>query len=584
MFKPLFLILYFCGLFILSSNAQNSFELKVELSDSINDNKSLQKLISSKKKFLGEADKNKQIQNLLFAFYDKGYLSATVDSIIQDSLQATCYMTAGKTYKWAKLSAGNVNEGILSIAGFREKVYFNQPLHFNEVEKLSQKLLGWCENNGYPFASFKLDSIKFSTEDAIEASLNLQKNKLIHLDSIVIKGNARINPVYFYNYIGLKPGDIYDESKVRKLTARIKELPFLKESKSFEIIFSESISKLIFFLEDAQASQFDGILGILPDDETPGKILLTGDLQLKLLNSFGSGELIDINWRKLQEETQDLKAQFVYPFLFSTPFGIDTRLDLYKKDTTFMNINSNLGIQYILNGGNYFKVFMITKKSIMLSDYGLEFLSQLPPYADVKTVLYGIGYKNEQLDYRLNPRKGHRFLVNGAVGNRRIGVNPKIREELYENLVLKTIQYDLNLAVDYFIPLTKRSTLKLSNSSAYLISPSVFENELYRIGGLRTLRGFDEESIFASSFSLLTIEARYLLEQNSYAHIFWNGAWYENNTMNKFVTDTPWGFGAGMSFETKAGIFSLSYALGKQFNQAFELRTGKIHFGLVNYF
>lgn len=249
-----------------------------------------------------------------------------------------------------------------------------------------------------------------------------------------------------------------------------------------------------------------------------------------------------------------------------------------------MNVNSILGFQYILNGGNYFKVFMNTKNSVILSDYGLEFLSQLPPFSDVKTVLYGIGYKNEQLDYRLNPRKGYRFMINGATGNRKVLKHPKINEELYENIELKTVQYDLNLAIDYFIPLTKRSTLKLSNSSAYLISPSTFENELYRIGGLKTLRGFDEESIFASSFSLFTIEARYLLEQNSYAHIFWNGAWYENNTMNKFVTDTPWGFGAGMSFETKAGIFSLSYALGKQFNQNFELRTGKIHFGIVNHF
>lgn len=583
MLKLPYLILFICGIFILPLKAQVAYELKIESSDSISD-KSLQKLIDSKKKFSSEPERNKQVQSLLFSFYDKGYLAASIDSVSKDSLLLHCYITPGEIYKWAKLSSGNISEGMLSIAGFREKIFFGQPLHFKEIEKLSRKILEWHENNGYPFASFKLDSIQFSSEYAIEASLNLQKNKEIHLDSIVIRGNAKINPVYFYNYIGIKPGDLYDESKVKKLTARIKELPFLKETRSFEIIFSESISKLIFFLENNQASQFDGILGVLPDNEIPGKVLLTGDLQLKLLNSFGSGELIDINWRKLQEETQDLKAHFVYPFLFSTPFGIDTRLDIYKKDTTFMNVNSILGLQYILSGGNYFKVFMNTKNSIMLSDYGLEFLSQLPPYADVKTVLYGIGYKNEQLDYRLNPRKGYYFIINGAAGNRRVLKNPKINEELYENIELKTVQYDLSLAIDYFIPLTKRSTVKLSNSTAYLISPSAFENELYRIGGLRTLRGFDEESIFASSYSLFTMEARYLLEQNSYAHIFWNGAWYENNTMNKFVTDTPWGFGAGMSFETKAGIFSLSYALGKQFNQDFQFRTGKIHFGIVNYF
>ena len=75
-----------------------------------------------------------------------------------------------------------------------------------------------------------------------------------------------------------------------------------------------------------------------------------------------------------------------------------------------------------------------------------------------------------------------------------------------------------------------------------------------------------------------------ILEQNSYLYVFGDGAWYENNNVSQYVKDTPYGFGAGISFETKAGIFSISYALGKQFNNPIQLRSGKIHFGIVNYF
>jgi len=98
------------------------------------------------------------------------------------------------------------------------------------------------------------------------------------------------------------------------------------------------------------------------------------------------------------------------------------------------------------------------------------------------------------------------------------------------------------------------------------------------------LRGFDEESIYASSFSILTLEYRFILEQNSYLYVFGDGAWYENNEVSRYIQDTPFGFGAGISFETKAGIFSINYALGKQFSNPIELRSGKIHFGIVNYF
>ena len=50
------------------------------------------------------------------------------------------------------------------------------------------------------------------------------------------------------------------------------------------------------------------------------------------------------------------------------------------------------------------------------------------------------------------------------------------------------------------------------------------------------------------------------------------------------VKHTPFGFGLGISFETKAGIFSLNYALGYQENELAPLRAAKIHFGFVNFF
>ena len=63
-----------------------------------------------------------------------------------------------------------------------------------------------------------------------------------------------------------------------------------------------------------------------------------------------------------------------------------------------------------------------------------------------------------------------------------------------------------------------------------------------------------------------------------------DGAWYENASVNTYFNDMPYSFGAGISFETKAGIFSLNYALGKQFSNPIDLRSGKIHFGIVNQF
>lgn len=547
------------------------------------DNPQILKTINYKKSFLTNTEREKELQKVLFTCYDNSYLTAQFDSIITDSTNKTAYLNFGKPYKLAFLKNGNVDEGVLSEIGFREKLYNNKPFSFKEIKRVQEKLIVYYENNGFPFASVKLDSIEIQDE-TISAKLFLTKNQEQKIDSIEIIGNAKISPTYIYNYLGIKPKSNYNESQLKKINTRISELAFVRITKPPTVSFSEKQNTLTLSLDKKRASQFDGILGVLPDNKT-GKILFTGDVRLKLQNGLGRGELIDLNWRKLQTQTQDLKLRLTYPFIFKSPFGIDYNMKLYKRDTTFLDINQNIGVQYILIGGNYFKVFYNNKNSTLLNTKGLENIQSLPPYADVQVNMYGLGLKYEKLDYRLNPRKGFYILFNASAGIKKIKQNSKINPAVYQNLNLHSTQYIGDFEGGFFIPFANRNTIKIGNQTGFVNGENTFQNELLRIGGLKSLRGFDEESIFVSSYSILTLEYRFLLEQNSYIFIFADQAFYEKNQVgNLYVKDNPLGFGAGISFETKAGIFSINYALGRQFDNPFQLRSGKIHFGLVNYF
>lgn len=571
---------FFLTLPILSfhSFAQVNYTLSVS---SINDTPLL-KNITYKKTFLSKTEREKELQTILFTCFGNAYLTATYDSLISDSLSLKAYLNFGAQYKWATLKKGNVDEGVLSEIGFREKLYTNKPVSFKDVKRVQESLITYYENNGYPFASVRLDSIVINKE-SIGAQLKITKNTLQKIDSVVIKGNAKIEPVYMYNYLGIKPGSLYNESQLKKVNTRIAELSFVRAKKPSEVLFTNKINKLIIYLEKKRDSRFDGIIGILPDNKT-GKILFTGDVRLKLQNGLGRGELIDLNWRSLQKQTQDLKLRLVYPFVIRSPFGIDYNFKLYKKDTTFLDVNQNIGVQYLLTGGNYFKLFYTNKTSTLLSTKGFEYVTTLPNYADVHNNMYGIGFKYEKLDYRLNPRKGYSVTSNASAGTKNIKKNAKLNPVVYEKLKLCSTQYNADFEGSLFIPFKDRSTFKIGLLSACLIGESTFQNELLRIGGLKTLRGFDEESIYASAFSILTLEYHFILEQNSYLYFFGDGAYYENTNVNQFVHDTPVGFGAGISFETKAGVFSINYALGRQFDNPIQLKSGKIHFGIINYF
>lgn len=536
-----------------------------------------------KKEFVVKNNRDNELLKILKSCYESGYISAGFDSLVSDSNNLTAYINAGEKYNLVVLKAGNVDEEILNIINYKEKLYSNRTFKYAEVYKLHEKIIQYCENNGYPFASVKFDSIIIDS-NTVEASIFLEKGNQITIDSILIKGDSKITNRYIYNFINMKPGELYNELRVKQIETKLKELQFVRKIKPTSIVFTEEKANIYLYLNKKKASQFDGFIGFLPNNNTTGKLMVNGDVHLKLLNSFDYGELIDINWRKLEKNTQDLKFNFVYPYLFNTPFGLDYKFKLFKKDTSYLTINNNLGVQFLFGGNNYLKIFTNNYKSSLLSTTSYENATVLPNFADISTTLFGLEYNLIKLDYLYNPRKGFKTNLSAAAGNKKITKNDKVNQSLYDSLKLKTTQYQFECEAGIFIPILKRSTFLINNKSAYIANSNLFENELYRIGGLKDLRGFDEESISASLFSIFLLEYRYLFEENSYINIFCNAAYYEQNTTTKYIVDRPFGFGAGLSFQTKAGIFSINYALGKQFGNPIEFKSGKIHFGIVNYF
>lgn len=558
----------------LQSSAQIVYRLQVINTDSA----SVFKKISYKKQFNSVDFINKETNKIYMSLINEGYISASVDSVKKDSLNYKAYISAGKKYKWVYLKYSKKDQAIVSKLGYGERFFSNRPFKFPELSRFMEKIITYYENNGYPFASAKLDSLQIDNSE-IKAKLVIEKNIFIKLDSLVTEGTGKVSQKFLLRYLGIKNGMPYNSEVFSGVSKKIKQLPFVTEKKPPIIQLTDKQNKLFLFLEKKNASQFDGIVGILPGEN--GKTIFTGDLKIKLVNTIlKTGETFDINWRRLQTQTQDLKATVIYPYIGGLPVGADYNIKIYKKDSTFLDVNNALGLNYYFSGLNYMKVFYKLRNANLISTSGLANITVLPEYADVTTKAYGLGFFIEKLDYRFNPRKGFGINIQGSVGSREIKKNPKINDVAYSSLALKTSQYQTEGTVVGYINVVKNHVIKISSQFGSVFGNTIYKNELFRIGGLRTLRGFDEESIYASTYVIPTIEYRFLFEKNSNLFVFGEGAWYENNNVSGFTTDTPISVGAGINFETKAGIFNLSYAIGKQFNNTFDLRIGKIHAGL----
>jgi len=120
---------------------------------------------------------------------------------------------------------------------------------------------------------------------------------------------------------------------------------------------------------------------------------------------------------------------------------------------------------------------------------------------------------------------------------------------------------------------------------AYILSDEpIYLNEQHRIGGNSLLRGFDEEFIFATHYTIGTLEYRLLIGQNSYLYTFLDYARVEDVTVEKRDRFNPYGFGAGITFETRAGLFGVSLAYGTRQGEPVDFGAPKVHFGYVSLF
>ncbi len=525
----------------------------------------------------------KALRRSLELFFYEGYLEARLDSISKKDSLFAAWWYLGPRYEWADLKVDPVDEYVFAAAGVRDRLFRKKAFSPASYAGVTGRLLNWCADNGYPFALVRLDSV-ITSAARMNARFVLEKGEPVFLDSALVKGNAKVSAAYLYNYLGIKPGSLFNASVLRKVSVRIREIPFLTEARPFELEYYPGKARPVLFLQSKKASQFNGVIGVQPDNINPGKVFITGDIRLRLLNVFGQAELLDVNWSNPLPSSQDLKVKFSYPFLFSLPLGVEGDLMLFKKDSTFLELNRQLGFRYFMAGNNSFRLFLGRKTSSLISTKGYENSTTLPPFADVAANIFGLGLQFQQLDYRLNPRRGIALDFNAGAGVRVIEKNARINKEVYDSLDLRTTQYKAEGIADVYFPLFNRAVLNLGATGAWVLSEDLFSNELYRFGGLRSLRGFDEASLSASSYLIGKAEYRFILEQNSYLLIFYNQAWYENRSKTTVAEDTPYGFGAGITFDTKLGIFSFTYALGSQQGNPIEFRAAKIHFGLVNYF
>ncbi|WP_230080277.1 POTRA domain-containing protein [Winogradskyella marina] len=433
-------------------------------------------------------------------------------------------------------------------------------LHINELESNLENLNSKIAEQGDPFSTLQLINISKLNSELLSANLKVVANQKRRIDKILIKGYEQFPKSYLKHFLKLKTGKSFNLNAIKEKVELLNELRFASKIKAPEVLFTQDSTTLYIYVEKTRTNNFDGFLGFGTNENT-NKIEFDGYLDLRLINNLNYGETLNLFYKSDEIDQQTFNVDADLPYLFGSPIGFQVGLNIFRKDSTFLNAKQYAKINYQVNAQHKVGVGITSTTSTNLLENDTDILN------DYKSNYYTLhyNYMKSQFYDALFPINFW-FDFSSGFGNR-------------TNDLEKQQQNVFTLDTYKIFNLNNKNSFYTRINGATLTSDNYLDNELFRFGGINSIRGFEENSLVANLYGVLSTEYRYRLSSNIYVHSVLDAAYFENK-----LTDSKeklFGFGFGLGLLTNAGLFRLNYSSGKTENRQFKLSDSKVHLSLT---
>lgn len=425
---------------------------------------------------------------------------------------------------------------------------------FSETESFMNQLLHQLEVRGFSTSGVKLTN--FSTDkNILKADLTENITAARHLDDIVVLGYELFPKGHKKQLKKRYRKKVFNKQILSELYDDVQKFVFVNQIKAPEILFTKDSTKVFLYLEKAKANNFDGFVGFSTDEND--KMVFMGYADLVLNNLLNSGEQFKLYWKSDGQEQQTFDFMTELPYLFETPFALRGNLNIFKQDSTFQNTRTNIELGYYFNYNTRAYLGYSSMESndiqntnsLSLNDFENKFYTLSLEYF----------YPN-RTDF-LFPEK-IRANIKSGIGNRVSNFDNNqqffVSTEAFNNFYLN-----------------QKNIIHLKFQGFYLESDSYIISELYRFGGINSIRGFTENSLQANLFSGIMAEYRYVLAPTLYVHSITDFGYFQDQASG--FNNRLLGLGFGLGLYTNGGLFNLVYANGSTDGQEIKLSNSIVH-------
>ncbi|WP_396597227.1 POTRA domain-containing protein [Dokdonia sp. R86516] len=507
--------------------------------------------------FKDKLSASQELQHLSNQLKELGYLDNTYNlTTTNDSLYlAVFHLNTHYPFLHLKIDQKEVLQQYITQTGYKiteDSIKIETAFAKAYLKRLSSI----ASNNGYPFATFQIKNITKTDQHHLNGNLILELKKNRTIDKIKIEGYTNIPKSFIKHSIKLKEGDLFNRDKLNEQNLKIASIPFVSQTKAPQVLFTPDSTTVYLYLERKNQNKFDGFLGFTNQEDN--SIELNGYLDLLLTNNFNYGETFILNYKADGRDQSQLHLKTKLPYILKTPLGIEASLNLFRKDSTFSTTQQSLDLVYQLNLKNQLTIGLISEQSENL----VENTTTTTNLKDYNFKRFTASFTHQKLSSDTFFPTKRRLHIRASFGNRVVTEN--VDRQISFTGILEN-EFTLN----------DKHSIFAKNTTQFLISDQFLTNELYRFGGILTLRGFEENSLLANFYNTLNTEYRYKLNKSIYVNSILDLGYLENNIEKS--KQKLYSFGLGTGIQTKAGILKLNIANGTFENQTFTFSDTKLH-------
>lgn len=500
------------------------------------------------KKHLQKKDALDEIDRILQQVKKGGFFTARIDSISKTNKELIAYLDLGKKINEIIIvtkkdnTNGIIDSGIDSIK-----------IKTREFSDLTNQLLEQIDRKGNSFSEITYVN-PLLKNDTLFLEMKISNSSSRKIDKVITRGYEDFPKKFISKYFLIDKNTVFSKQKLNQVSALSNKLDFIKEKKAPEVLFKKDSTHLYLFLDKIGISSFDGLVNFSSKENGKG-LLLNGNLDLKLNNTFNTGEKFEIIWNKVSDEKTDFKINSYVPYILNSKFSTTLEFYLYRQDSTFINTNFELKTDYSINQKSHASILYSSEKSNYLLNISNNDLASYSNY------FIGLGY-----ELKKSSTSNLYKYKNGLNLNLTIGKRKTDRESIN--------QLKFHFSAFANVQINNRGYLNIKNESGLLTSKNYLLNELFRIGGANSIRGYNEQSIFTNGYSYSNIEFRYSLDTSSYLYSITDLGVYKENTTNKIKKLL--GIGAGYQFRIGNNLVNLGYVISTNSSTNAKLNSSRL--------